>query len=98
MEFLKSKMAAGRHFEKHYKSNISETVCPIFTKFEPELRLGTPETTLGSKMKFCEIQDDRPAPIEIYKYCNNIETVSPKWIKFGTYYPPYKTANINVKN
>jgi hypothetical protein len=56
-------MAAGRHFEKHQKRNIFETVCPILTKFELEIRLGTPERTLGSKMKFLKIQDGRRAPI-----------------------------------
>jgi hypothetical protein len=34
-------------------------------------------------MKFCEIQDDRLPPIEIYKYDNNFETISSKWTKFG---------------
>jgi len=49
-------------------------------------------------MKFYKIQDGRRAPIEIYKYCNKGKMVSPKWTKFGTNCPPYKTANINVKN
>ena len=55
-------MAADRHFEKHLKRNISETVCPIFTKFESELRLCTSKTILGSKMKFYKIQDGRQVP------------------------------------
>jgi hypothetical protein len=80
-------MAAGRHFEKHKMRNISETVCPILTKFELELRLGTTETTLGSKMKFFKIQDGCRPPIEIYKYGNSIETVCPKWTKFGRNHP-----------
>jgi hypothetical protein len=65
-------MAAGRHFEKHRKRNISQTVCPILIKFELELRLGTPETNLGSKMKIFKIQDGRRPPTEIYKYGNSI--------------------------
>ena len=80
-------MAAGRHFEKHWTRNISETVGPIFTKFELELRLGTPETTFGSKIKFFKIQDGRRAPIEIYKYGNSIETVSAILTKFGRNQP-----------
>jgi hypothetical protein len=52
-----------------------------------EIRLGTPETTFGSKMKFLKIQDGRRAPIEMYKYGNNIETVSPKLAKFGRNHP-----------
>jgi hypothetical protein len=80
-------MAAGRHFEKHKKRNISETVCPIFAKFELELRLGTPETTFGSKVKFLKIQDGRRAPIEMSKYGNSIETVSPVLTKFGRNQP-----------
>jgi len=63
--------------------NNSGTIYPIDTKFDMELRLCTPEWILGSKMKFNKIQDGRRAPIEIYKYGNNIETVSPKWTKFG---------------
>ena len=88
-------MAAGRHFEKHKKRNISETVRPIFTKFELELRLSTPETTFGSKMKFFKIQDGRRVPMEIYKYGNRIETVSPKLTKFGRNHP-LGTPNRNM--
>jgi hypothetical protein len=38
-------------------------------------------------MKFLKIQDGRRAPIEMYKYGNNIETVSPKLAKFGKNHP-----------
>ena len=65
-------------FWKTLKINSSKTVCPIVTKFKLGLRLSTLEKTLGSRMKFCKIQDGRRAPIEIYKYVNNVETVGPK--------------------
>jgi hypothetical protein len=80
-------MAADAILDFYAKLNNSGTVHPIVTKFYPELRLNTPETILGSKMKFCKIQDGRRAQIEIYKYGNNIETVSPKWTKFGRNHP-----------
>jgi hypothetical protein len=80
-------MAADAILDFNAKLNNSLTIHPIVTKFELELRLGTPETTLGSKMKFFKIQDGRRPPIEIYKYGNSIETVSPKWTKFGRIHP-----------
>jgi hypothetical protein len=80
-------MAADAILDFYAKLNNSGTMHPIVTKFYPELRLSTPETILGSKMKFCKIQDGRRAQIEIYKYGNNIETVSPKWTKFRRNHP-----------
>ena len=80
-------MAADAILDFYAKLNNSGTIHPIVTKFDLELRLCTPETILWSKMKFCKIQDGRRAPIEIYKYGNNIKTVSPKWTKFGSNHP-----------
>ena len=72
-------MAADAILDFYAKLNNSGTIHPIVTKFYQELRLSTPETILGSKMELFKIQDGRRAPIEIYKYGNSIETVSPKW-------------------
>ena len=94
-------MAAGRYFEKHRKRNSFETVGPIVTKFKLGLRLSTPEMILGSKMKFCKIQDGRRPPIEIYKGDNNVETVSPKWTKFGRNHPlgtPNRKISLKILN
>ena len=80
-------MAADAILDFYAKLNNSGTIHPIGTKFELELRLSTQETILGSEMKFCKIQDGRRPPIEIYKYGNNVETVSPKWTEFGRNHP-----------
>ena len=80
-------MAADAILDFYAKLNNSVTIHPIATKFELELRLDTSETTFGSKMKFLKIQDGRRAPIEIYKYDNSIETVSPILTKFGRNQP-----------
>ena len=80
-------MAADAILDFYATLNNSGTIHPIVTKFEPELRLNSPETIFGSKMKFCKIQDGRRAPIEIHKYGNTVETVSRKWTKFGRNHP-----------
>jgi len=90
-----NKMAADAILDFYAKLNNSGTIHPIVTKFDLELRLGTPETILGSKTKFFKIQDGHRAPIEIYKYGNNIKTVSPKCSKFGRNHP-LGTPNRNV--
>ena len=76
-------MAADAILDFNATLNNSGTIRLIVTKFELELRLGTQETILGSEMKFCKIQDGRRPPIEIYKYGNNVETVSPNWTELG---------------
>jgi len=85
-------MAADAILYFYAKLNNTGTMHPIVTKFYPELRLNTPETILGSKIKFSKIQDGRRAPIEIYKYGNSSETVSPKLTKLGRN-PPLGTPN-----
>ena len=57
-----NKMATADILDCNAKLNNSVTIHPIVTKFELELRLGTPETTLGSKMKYYKIQDGRLSP------------------------------------
>jgi hypothetical protein len=96
-----NKMAADAILDFNAKLNNSVTIYPIVTKFELELRLGTPETTFGSKMKFFKIQDGRRAPIEIYKYGYSIETVSPKMTKFGRNHPlgtPNRRMSLKILN
>jgi len=76
-------MAADAILDFHTNLNNSGSIHPIAIKFYSEHRLGTPDTILGSKMKFCKIQDGRLRPTEIYKYCHNLKMFSPKWTKFG---------------
>ena len=76
-------MAADAILDFHTNLNNSESIHPIVIKFYSKHRLGTPDMILWSKIKFCKIQDGRRPPIEIYKYRNNVKTVSPKWTKFS---------------
>jgi len=76
-------MAADAILDFHTNLNNSKSIHPIGIKFYSKHRLGTPDMILVSKMKFCKIQDGRQRPTEIYKYCYNLKTVSPKWTKLG---------------
>ena len=76
-------MAADAILDFNTNLNNSGNLHPIVIKFYPEHRLGAPDTILGSQMKFSKIQDGRRRPTEIYKYCYNLKTVSPKLTKFG---------------
>ena len=46
-----------------------------------------PRDDFWVKNEILKIQDGRRVPIEMYKYDNNIERVSPKLTKFGRNHP-----------
>jgi len=67
-----NKMAADAILDFYAKLNNSGTTHQIVNKILPNVRLGTSETILGSKIKYCKIQDGRRPLIKIYKSDNNM--------------------------
>jgi len=79
----KSKMAAGRHFEKKENVHNSAAIWDIFTKFGTLMAMGIPQRPRMSFLGYNKIQDGGRPPFWKTENRNNSAAVWAIVIKFG---------------